>query len=135
MNNTEYNPYVDWIEKQGLKVLYFEYKGYYDKESVDITVERCRKLITGNSPEKTIIIFNCLYMDDYDHTERPTLFNLIKELKVHIDSIHTLINSPLIMAAAEIISFFSGFKIRHYTSQEKFEKGFKKYIEANLASK
>lgn len=128
----KYNPFIGWKEIEGIKVLYFENKGYYDKKSVEITVDRCRKLITANKPEKTIVVFNCLHMDNYDHTERPTLFNLIKELKADVDSIHTIINSPLIMAAAEIISFFSGFKIRHYTTYEKFESGFKKYIEAEL---
>lgn len=62
-------------------------------------------------------------MKDYESKARDVWQNSIKQQRESIDTIWLLTTSTLILAGAEIFSFFSSFNIKTVKSFQELEKG------------
>lgn len=123
----KYNPYINWKDINGVTCLYFKFGEILRVSSAERGIARWNKLTQrrideqGNS-DKLIIVWDCLLMKNYETQARVAWQKNLKLQRDSIDTIWLLTTSPLILAGAEMISFFSSFTIKSVSSFEELEK-------------
>lgn len=123
--SVKYNPFVEWREYKGKKIIYFEFAGLFTLKDADVALNRVAKLLFEDEG-KTSLVWNCLSMRNYQEEARTLCYQMIVQQRKFIDKIYVVTDSPVIMAATEIVSFFSENNIKLETSLENFIEDFTK---------
>lgn len=123
--SVKYNPFVEWREYKGKKIIYFEFAGLFTLKDADVALNRVAKLLFEDE-DKTSLVWNCLSMRNYQEEARTLCSQMIVQQRKFIDKIYVVTDSPVIMAATEIVSFFSENNIKLETSLENFIEDFTK---------
>lgn len=121
--SAKYNPLIEWREYNGKKIIYFEFAGLFTLKDADAALNRVAKLLFEDE-NKTSLVWNCLSMRNYQEEARTLCSQMIVEQRKFVDKIYVITDSPVIMAATEIVSFFSENNIKLETSLEDFIKDF-----------
>lgn len=123
--SAKYNPLIEWRAYNGKKIIYFEFVGFFTLKDADIALNRVAKLLFEDE-NKTSLVWNCLSMRNYEEEARTLCYQMIAEQRKFVDKIYVITDSPVIMAATEIVSFFSENNIKLETSLENFIEDFTK---------
>lgn len=123
--SAKYNPLIEWRVYNGKKIIYFEFVGFFTLKDADIALNRVAKLLFEDE-NKTSLVWNCLSMRNYEEEARTLCYQMIAEQRKFVDKIYVITDSPVIMAATEIVSFFSENNIKLETSLENFIEDFTK---------
>jgi hypothetical protein len=108
---------LDWVQVNGKNCLRFTFVGMFTKEDAESASDEWKKHFTQENGEKTVIIFNCLNMEDYEPLARVTWQNTIKSLKSEIKGIWVVTDSKLIASGAAIMGVFTSFAIKAVASE------------------
>lgn len=123
--SAKYNPLIEWRELDGKRIIYFEFTGIFTLEAAEKAMSRVGKLLFENE-EKSSMVWNCLSMRNYQEEARTLCYNMIVQQRSFIDKIYVVTDSPVIMAATEIVSFFSSNDIKLVNSIESCIEDFSK---------
>lgn len=123
--SAKYNPFIEWREFNGKKVIYFEFTGVFTLEIAEQALNRVAKLLFEHE-DKSSMVWNCLSMRNYQEEARALCSQMIIEQREFVDKIYVITDSPVIMAATEIVSFFSENNIKLVNSLDKFKEDFAK---------
>lgn len=118
-SNKKFNPYVTLKVINNKKCIIVTYEGYLKPEETEVAVGQTIKLLEENPGEKLVLVWNCLKITDYDPLCRKILQKAGADYKDSLEIVYAIVTSPLIIAATEIISFFSPVKIKTVTSYKK----------------
>lgn len=123
----KYRPYINWKEINGVSCLYFQFGEILRVSSAEKGIARWNKLTERrineqSNNDKLIVIWDCLLMKNYETKARVAWQKNLKAQRDTIDTIWLITTSPLVLAGAEIISFFSSFTIKTVASVKELEK-------------
>lgn len=119
----KYYPFIDWKTIHDKEYLYFEFSGILTHRDAVQGIERWDKCFENQdyAKGKVSLIWDCLHMKNYETQARIAWQKAIKKHKHKIEDIWLITNSVNITAGAEIISFFTSFKIRPVKSLKELE--------------
>lgn len=120
MNKKKYNPYIQWKKINDKKIIYFKFEGYFTKSAAETSLNRIAKLVFAEGGRTSPIVWNCLKMKNYEEEARNMCQQMIIENRESIGELYLISDSTVLMAAAEIISFFTENNIKLLTSEEDF---------------
>lgn len=115
----KFNPDVVLEVINNKKCIIVTYEGCLNVEDAEKAVGRTIKLLDENAGEKLVLVWNCLEITDYEPNCRKILQKAATDYKDSLEVVYTIVTSPLIIAATEIISFFSPVKIKTVNSYNK----------------
>ena len=113
------NPKIEWTQKSGKNCLKFTFFGKFTEQDARTALDKWKQAFSANPQDKTVLIWDCLKMTDYDHEARTIWQNACKEMKGQIDAIWVLTNSILIRMGASVISVFTSLKIKVVSSEQE----------------
>lgn len=114
-----FNPDVSFKIINNKKCIIVKYKGYLKAEDTERAVERTIKFLNENPNEKIVLVWNCLDISDYEATSRKILQKAAADYIDSLAIVYAIVTSPIVIAATEIISFFSPTKIKTVSSYEE----------------
>ena len=113
------NPTIVRITKSRKDCLKFTFHGKFTEQDAINAAGKWRDIFTSKPDEKSVLIWDCLEMNDYDHEARTLWQNLCKEYKNQIEIIWVITNSLLIKMGASVISVFTSMKIKVVSSESE----------------
>lgn len=118
-NAKKFNPDVALKVINDKKCIIVTYEGYLKAEDTESAVERTIKFLEENPGEKLVLVWNCLKITNYEATARKILQKAGADYKDSLEIVYAIVTSPIIIAATEIISFFSPVTIKTVNSYDK----------------
>ncbi len=113
------NPVVQKKEINGKQCLHFTFKETFTYDEAEDFIAGWKQHFSLKKHKKVVVVWELLEMDSYETEARTMLQQAIKDLKDNIEGIWLLTDSILIQAEAEIISFYTSFKIHLVKSEEE----------------
>lgn len=113
----------------GRRCLYVEFEGTLTAEIATNVIDRSLEIAVNDSDDKITVVWNCLKMKSYTTEARDICRKKLSDNSFIMDHVFCISNSILIIAAAEILKFFSPFPLDVISSYEKLESKFEKLRE------
>lgn len=113
----------------GRRCLYVEFEGTLTGEIAANVIDRSLEIAVNDSDEKITVVWNCLKMKNYTTEARDICRKKLHENSFIMDYIFCISTSILIIAAAEILKYFSPLPLFAVSSLEKLEVEFDKLRE------
>jgi len=119
MDQKTENPVIEWVRIKDTDCLKFTFTGILNADEADIAIAIWRQEFASRKGEKTVIIWNCIKMLDYEPKARVKWQNTMKELKDQIASIWLVTDSLIIKTGAAIMGIFTSLDINVVSSEDK----------------
>lgn len=126
LHSSSYTPQVQLLpDLYGRRCIYVEFEGHVTEDIVESVVERSVKLAKEDSDERITVVWNCLELESYDTEAREACEREITKNSYLMDRIYVISTSLTVLAAAEIIKYFTPLPLTAVSSFEKLEQKFK----------
>lgn len=123
--NSSYIPKVQLLpDLYGRRCIYVEFEGHVTEEIINNVVEHSVKLAKEDSDEKITVVWNCIDLKSYDTEAREACERGITNNSHLMDRIYVVSTSLTVLAAAEIIKYFTPLPLTAVSSFEKLEQKF-----------
>lgn len=121
MLKKKYNPHIHWKSFSDIECLYFTFNDILREKEALIAIERWNKL-SEERDSGLVLIWDCQKMKNYESKARIAWQNNLKTNKDKIDAIWIVTKSIAIQAGADIISYFTSFKLNVVSSTDELMK-------------
>jgi len=111
---------IEQTSVQDNECIKFTFKGCFTNKQAVKAADEWKKLFETQN-RKTIVVFDCLQMTDYEPLARGTWQQTITFLKTKIDTIWVITDSKVIAAGATIMGMFTSFTIKTVNSESKID--------------
>lgn len=109
----------------GRRCLYVEFEGTFTATIATNVIDRSLEIAVNDSDEKITVVWNCLKMKNYTTEARDICRKKLSDNAFIMDNVFCISTSIFIIAAAEILKYFSPLPLHVVSSYEKLESKFK----------
>ncbi len=112
---------VKWIHKSLKQQLWFVFEGKLTTKDAEVAIEEWRKQFNLMKETSAVIVWDCRAMKGYEPTARSKWLEALKELKLQIETVWVISDSPFIRMGASFLGMLSSLTINAVSTENEIK--------------